>query len=282
MRKKNEINERRFFFYLHRNSKTNAIFYVGRGTGSRHIDFKNGTRSPFWNNYVSKHGEPIAEIFKSNLTNEEAAKLETELIIKYGRRQFDKGGILVNLTLGGEGGMLGLIGDKNPNYGKKLSMETKMKISKAHKGKVISAEVRKRMGDAQRGKKMSPESIERTRQKLIGKDFTTPEQRKKSSEMCKARIGEKHPLFGKPRPEDVRIKISKGHKGKKLSLQTIEKCKKWHTENKMFAKKVIDFGEYRVYNTMGDLAKRYGVDINTVTKWLNGKTIYKRGQFAFL
>lgn len=71
--------------------------------------------------------------------------------------------------------------------GKRLSQETKNKISKAGKGKIISKQQRKKMSQAAMGKPVSEET------------------RKKISQ---ANIGEKNPHFGKPRPQEVKDKIS--------------------------------------------------------------------------
>jgi len=281
MSKCRTFDPNRFVVYLHINQTTGHIFYVGKGTGSRPYSFGSyGKRGVFWERYVNKHGRPKVEIYKDNLTHEDAIGIESELISNLGRRAFDKGGILVNLTLGGEGGMLGLTGDKNPCYGRKLSPELRAKLSAAHKGKIVSDETKAKMSLAQRGKKMSPEAIEKTRLSMIGR-IKTDRQRKILSDMCKARIGDKHPGFGKKRTDEQRKRMSEARVGYKMTEEARLKTKAWHIENRVFAKKVVDYGKYKVYDSMGDLAKEYGVDINTVTKWLNGKTKYKRGQFEF-
>ena len=71
-------------------------------------------------------------------------------------------------------------GSKNPNFGKSLSKEQKIKISLAHKDKKLSIE-----------------------------------HRKKISEITK---GEGNPMFGKHHSKETRQKISKSHKGEKSYL----------------------------------------------------------------
>lgn len=50
------------------------------------------------------------------------------------------------------------IGEKNHNYGKKASLETRAKLSAAKKGKPKSAETRARMSAARKGRKHSQET----------------------------------------------------------------------------------------------------------------------------
>ncbi len=90
--------------YLHKRKSDNKVFYVGMGYKKRAYDF-NG-RNKFWHNYVKKYGNPVVEIYKDNLTKEEACKIEVNLIKKYGRRISGKG-YLVNLSIGGEMGTIG-------------------------------------------------------------------------------------------------------------------------------------------------------------------------------
>ena len=90
--------------YLHKRKSDNKVFYVGMGYKKRAYDF-NG-RNKFWRNYVKKYGNPVVEIYKDNLTKEEACKVEINLIKKYGRRSKGKG-YLVNLSSGGEIGCKG-------------------------------------------------------------------------------------------------------------------------------------------------------------------------------
>jgi predicted GIY-YIG superfamily endonuclease len=91
--------------YLHRRKLDNKVFYVGIGYEKRAYDFIG--RNKFWHNYVKKYGEPLVEIYKDNLTKEEACKIEVNLIKKYGRRSRGKGH-LVNLSSGGEMGTIGV------------------------------------------------------------------------------------------------------------------------------------------------------------------------------
>ena len=90
--------------YLHKRKSDNKVFYVGMGFKKRASDFS--SRNKFWHNYVKKYGKPLVEIYKDNLTREEACKIEIKLIKKYGRIISGKGH-LVNLSTGGEIGLKG-------------------------------------------------------------------------------------------------------------------------------------------------------------------------------
>lgn len=90
----------KYYVYYHKNPKTLKIFYVGLGYDRRAWNLKG--RNRYWNNYVNKHGNPIIELVKENLTRQEAAKLEINLIELLGRR-IKKTGDLVNICDGGEG-----------------------------------------------------------------------------------------------------------------------------------------------------------------------------------
>lgn len=115
------------YVYIHHNPITNQIFYVGVGYKKRAWTFKWG-HSKHYYNYVLKYGTPIVEIYKNNLTEDEAYQLEEQLISKYGRMGIDKDGILVNKSSGGK---------------------TSAKGTKQH----ITDEWKKKIGDANRGKK---------------------------------------------------------------------------------------------------------------------------------
>ena len=89
------------YVYKHTRMDTNEIFYIGIGDGN---DYKRAyskdSRNLWWKNIVAKT-EYIVEILKDNLSWEEACEKEKYYIKKYGRTI--EGGILVNITEGGEG-----------------------------------------------------------------------------------------------------------------------------------------------------------------------------------
>jgi len=137
-------------------------FYVGKGFGNRmysHLKlldesnkFKNSIIKKIYNN----DKEPIIIKLFDGLNENEALRLESDIIKCIGRRDMGNGP-LTNLTDGGEG-ISGFIfteeqkrrmgrlkktlylGEGNPFYGKHHTSKTKEKISNAHKGKKLTKE----------------------------------------------------------------------------------------------------------------------------------------------
>lgn len=112
--------------------------------------------------------------------------------------------------------------------GKKLSEETKHKISLKHKGKIIPKEMRLRISQKQKGKKKSPEGLK----KLIEyyKTHDSPMKGKKHSFETKKLLselgkGRSPPNKGKPVLEEIKKKISDKLKGRSLTPETREKMK---------------------------------------------------------
>ena len=103
-------------------------------------------------------------------------------------------------------------GENNPLYGKKLSEETKKKISEARRnqvtqpmeGKKHSEETRKKMSKAQKGRVQTEETRKKISKANKGK-LLLEETIRKISEAAKDR---KH-------SEETRMKMSEAHKGKK-------------------------------------------------------------------
>jgi hypothetical protein len=81
-----------FYVYLHKKATDGSVFYVGKGKGKR--AYSKFSRNIHWKRTVEKYGY-FVEIYKDGLLEEEAFKLEEDLILFYG---FDS---LTNMTLGG-------------------------------------------------------------------------------------------------------------------------------------------------------------------------------------
>lgn len=83
------------YVYHHVNVETAEVFYVGLGKFNRCNQVKQ--RNKFWKHYTNKH-KYLVQIVATNLTREEAAELEVEMIRTLRPR--------CNLTSGGEQGTL--------------------------------------------------------------------------------------------------------------------------------------------------------------------------------
>lgn len=77
--------------------------YVGKGCGVRAFCSPSG-RTKRVKDWIAEMGEePNFDLIAANLTEAAAFALEIELIAKYGREGIDPGGVLLNISLGGEG-----------------------------------------------------------------------------------------------------------------------------------------------------------------------------------
>lgn len=107
--------------------------------------------------------------------------------------------------------------------GRKLSEETRRKLSKAHKGKTLKEETKKKIGEYFRGRKLTEEHKQKLREYY--KNHDNPFKGKKHSKETKRRMSEmaqgRVPWNkGKTWSEEIRRRISKKLKGVKLSLET--------------------------------------------------------------
>jgi len=101
-----------FYVYGLLDPYTNMPFYIGKGKEQRsnsHLKLYNNDRYNMRKrNYIEKllNENQIIKIhyYKINLSHNEAITEEINLIKQYGRKDIDSNGILLNLTLGGEGG----------------------------------------------------------------------------------------------------------------------------------------------------------------------------------
>ena len=117
-------------------------FYVGKGKDNRckiHLtetlaNTNNKRKVGYIRNMRIDGYEPSIMLWKDCLIESKAYELETKLINDFGRKGFDKDGILMNITKGGTGGPV-MKGAKNPIYGTKRPQSVRDAISKANKGK---------------------------------------------------------------------------------------------------------------------------------------------------
>ena len=84
-----------FYTYFHTRNDTKAVFYVGKGRGSRAHDFNRNTH---WLRTVKKHGRTV-HFAMTGLSESEAFEHEKFLILCFK----DLNAPLTNMTDGGEG-----------------------------------------------------------------------------------------------------------------------------------------------------------------------------------
>jgi len=198
------------YLYFHINPLKNEIFYVGIGSRADRAFSKTG-RNKFWHNTINKYGY-IVNIVETNLTKEDACQKEQFFIKKIGRHDLGLGN-LVNMTEGGE-----------CNYGRIVSESTRDKMRYRH----ISKETRAKMSKANIGKKLSQETKDKISEVLRQKFKDTGKSTKgfKMSPETKEKMSISH--TGHSVCDETREKLSKVHKGKTVSDETKEKQSKAH------------------------------------------------------
>jgi len=215
-------------FYVYALQSPDGIpFYIGKGKGKRawrHI-INPESQQNAWKtriiNKIKKSGDEVTiSIIKDHLLEPEALELECILIRKYGRRQF--GGLLVNLTDGGEG-----------ISGYAHTTRTKKKLSQNHLGKEFSEKHKKAISESKKG----------SRNPMFRRVISEEHHRKLSlahtgvprPEYIKQKISETRKRLGlKPSEEAIRASIA-ANTGRKHSKEENVKCsismtKYWETK----------------------------------------------------
>ena len=175
-------------------------FYIGIGLNTKRA-YSKTHRNAHWNSIVGKTDYEVEILFDS-IDYGYAKIKEKEFIALYKRKQ--DGGLLCNLTLGGDG-VLGII----------HTDDAKKKMGAPNKGKTISDLQKQKTSDFHKGRKRSEET------------------KKKMSESA---LGEKNSRFGKKISEETRNKKIKSakkgedNKSSKLTNENVFKIRKLHIE----------------------------------------------------
>lgn len=246
---------KKFLVYILSDPSSKKPFYVGKGMNHRpyvymkkvkHVNFP---RTPVFLKVYSlyKKGlKPVVTIYKSGLEEKEAFGIEIDLIKQYGKRI--NGGLLLNLTDGGEG-VSGLKIKNHRLKGKHQSSETKERIRKTligfkHSKKTKKILSQQRIGNKRAlGKKHSIEANKNKSLRLLGNEYGFKKGHKHSDEVLKI-ISEtskgRKPMLGKKHSEETKIKMSSKHFGKKKIILICPHCnlqggggamKQWHFNN---------------------------------------------------
>ena len=255
--------------YIHRNQQTNQIFYVGIGVNKeRAYKFKGKARNKYWHNYVKKYGEPIVEIIAEFQTRQQAVELEMRLIAKYGRL-CDNSGCLVNITLGGDGGGLGIkqtdeVIEKRISQlrGKSHTEQSKINMRNAQNRPEVKAKHAKFKAD--------PNYRESQRQKKLGRKLTNEHKAKISSSLkgivpsAETRKKISEAKKGEKRTLEQRLKISQSQIGRKRSLKS--RLKGAESNKKI----VLNTQTGIFYKGLQDAADSIPMNINTFRAKMSG------------
>lgn len=131
-----------YYVYAHLLNDTDLVedvFYIGKGIGDRAR--RKSHRNNYWKHTVAKNNNTFyVKYLQTNIPEELSFFYEKLYIEIFGKKI--EGGLLVNMTDGGEGAS-----------GNKCSEETKIKLSKANKGRKYSKELREKFSFITRGEK---------------------------------------------------------------------------------------------------------------------------------
>ena len=134
---------------------------------------------------------------------------------------------------------------------KKLSTETKTKISKSNIGRIVSEKTRSKISESNKGKKRTQEYIDKMKLRVVSEETK-----------LKLSIASK----GKKASEETKLKLSIAKKGKKPTEQCLLKAKE------RTSKKVINTVTGEIYNSATELASILGIKRTTLTARLSGKS----------
>ena len=211
-------------------------FYVGKGKNNRassHFTIKKKSDNPDKDaviiDIIAKSMLPLIEYVYQNLSEVDAYTKEEQLIASLGRRKFDKGGILTNITLNSwppsqkgkrkvfsethkQNLSIALRGKPKtvPGWNKGLTKETDVRMQQL-------ADTRKQVGnDHQLGRPHTQERIDKIKAKLTGR-VIPDSQKKKMSAAKKGKTWEE--IFGEAGASARRTNIVSGalhHNSKKI------------------------------------------------------------------
>lgn len=180
------------YVYVHIRLDNNQPFYIGIGSDRNYARAETDKgRNRYWNNIVKKAGFSV-DIMEDGISWDDACAREIYYISIYKRK--NDGGILCNLTLGGEG-KLGVTptnafpkGHVPYMKGRKVPKEQIEKLAAFNRGRPSHM----------KGKTQKKESIEKFKQTMLKKGW---------------KKGEDHPRFGKTHSDELKARWRITRKG---------------------------------------------------------------------
>ena len=241
----------------------NGMKYIGKRTCKCNIeDDPYMSSSTLVKKAINKYG---IENFKKDIificeTEEEAYEKE-EYYISLKNAVVDRS--YYNLCGGGKGCGSG---ENNHRYGKKLSERHKKILSASNRNRTISEESKMKMSKYWKGKrtgkdnpfygkKHNEESLLKMSIASSNKNISA-DTRKKISESLK---GDKSPMYGKKKTDEIKAKISESRKGKLVG-----------GENPI-SRKVMCITTGEVFEALSEAQRKYGVNVANITACCRGR-----------
>lgn len=229
--------------YKHFKKNTKELFYIGIGKNEERA-YSTCSRNEKWHSIVDEYGFDV-EIIHEGISKDEAAEIEKQLIIEYGRIGFEEDGILINVHSGGYGGWdhLDVKGKNNPMYGKSVKDIFIQKYGKEEglkKYKESRLEAGKKTSKKLKGvKKTEEHKYNLSKSKLEFFKNETPEEK----EQRKAYVSEYMKAANIVRSDEYKAKMSDVIKSKSAKIHKKVECphcgksmnrsnlKRWHGDN---------------------------------------------------
>lgn len=246
-----------FFVYEHIRNDNRLPFYVGKGKGYRATSVQN--RNIYWKRVVEKAGGYTVNYVAKDMDEELAYLCEQERIDQLKRL----GCKLTNLTVGGEGAGAGelhhmwgkphpqkgtkrpwlrerYLGENNPQWGKKLSEETRKQMSASRTGKKLNRPLGSKSG--MKGKAYPEEGKRKLSEAMKGNKFAlgykhSEETKAKMSASQKAHWAEVgSPNKGRKHSEETKAKM-RASRAKRVytdedKMKISQAIKAWHQKRK--------------------------------------------------
>jgi len=265
--------EPKFYVYEHIRPDTGAVFYVGKGHGSRAINFN--ARSKRWKHVKNESGSVQVRYPVTGVDEELSLLAEMEYIDVLRRRGVD----LINESNGGSG-----------TTGRIMSEETRRKIGESNRGKPHL----KGEQHGMYGKKHSLESLAKmseARKGLLagenhpfyGKHHSDETRRKISDNRKGKMVGADNPFYGKKHTLEVAEKIRTSRIGKKATEETKQKMKQAHLKRALdskLSKPVFCITNGVTYYGLNEAARELGLHRQSIRMVCNG-VLKKTGGFKF-
>jgi len=248
------------YVYQHIRLDNNTPFYIGVGTSPKRAYSKYG-RNTIWKRIAYKHGYTV-EVVIDNISRDQALQEEKRLILLYGRIN-NKTGILSNMTDGGDGGS-GIVWTEEAKSSLSLRYKERCRVDrsmiepmqKSNKGRKMSEETKRKMSITKTGKKLTEEH----KAKLRGRPAT--------SKRLDVRDKISKSLKGRPVSEERRRATSETLKGRSNGPWSEEQRRKnldfWLLKYSPVAQYDLEDNLIRVWNNRTEASIELGIKKETI------------------